>query len=62
MTAISSDERKGRMLLGYVGVISVTSVLAQLRQEGKCADEIVESVDEAVRQFCTWRRPTPGIN
>eukprot|EP00975_Prorocentrum_lima_P046962 9817226-Prorocentrum_lima.AAC.1 len=55
------------MLSRYVacfrkGVIVVTGVLAQLEQEGKCADEIVECVHKAVRQFFTRRRPTLGID
>eukprot|EP00975_Prorocentrum_lima_P034912 7338119-Prorocentrum_lima.AAC.1 len=43
----SLDERNRRMLLRCVacfgkGVVVITDVLAQLKQEGKCADEIVE--------------------
>eukprot|EP00975_Prorocentrum_lima_P007343 1576047-Prorocentrum_lima.AAC.1 len=44
------------------GVLVVTGVLTQLKQQGKCADEIVERVHEALRHFCTRRRPTPGID
>eukprot|EP00975_Prorocentrum_lima_P066643 12910323-Prorocentrum_lima.AAC.1 len=50
--AVSLDERSERILSRCVvcfgkGVMVVTSVLAQLKQEGTCADEIVECVHEA---------------